>query len=186
MMKKLLTLLTCLLLIAGFVQAQGRYFTKSGKVIFYSNAPLEDIEASTKTAAAVLDVASGTLQFSVLLKSFEFRKALMQEHFNDDYVESDKYPNSEFKGTIVNNAAINYGKPGTYPAQIKGKLTLHGVTKDVATSGTITVDADGLKTSSVFTISLSDYDIKRPALVKSKISNTIKITVDCRLDALKG
>jgi len=168
------------------VQAQGRYFTKSGHITIYSNAPLEDIEAGTRTAAAILDVASGTVQFSVLMKSFEFKKALMQEHFNSDYVESDTYPNGEFKGAIVNNAAINYNKPGTYTANVKGKLTIHGVTRDVATTGTVTVAPDGLKTNAIFNVSLSDYKIKRPALVKDKLSNTIQITVDCKLDPLKG
>lgn len=186
MLKKFATLLIGFMLVAGAVNAQGKYFTKSGRVTFYSKAPLEDIEATTKTAAAVLDAASGALQFSVLLKGFEFRKALMQEHFNDDYVESDRFPNGEFKGAIVNNGEINYSKPGTYPAKVRGKLTLHGVTRDVETTGSVTVDGSALKTAAVFNVLLSDYNIKRPALVKDKLSNTIQISVDCKLDALKG
>lgn len=185
-MKKFLMLFTCFLLIVGFTQAQGKYFTKSGRITFYSNAPLEDIEATTKTAAAVLDSGSGAMQFSVLMKGFDFKKALMQEHFNENYLESDKFPAADFKGLIVNNAAIDYAKPGTYTAQLRGKLTIHGVTKDVSATGTVTVEADGLKTSSEFNVALSDYNIKRPALMKQKISNTIKITVDCKLDALKS
>jgi polyisoprenoid-binding protein YceI len=186
MTQKIATLLTCFLLIAGAVNAQIKYFTKSGKITFYSKAPMEDIEATTKTAAAVLDAASGAVQFSVLMKGFEFRKALMQEHFNENYVESNKYPNGEFKGVIVNNADINYSKPGTYTARVRGKLTMHGVTKDVETNGTVVVEGDGLKTNTVFNIQLSDYNIKRPALVKDKLSNTIQISVDCKLEALKG
>lgn len=182
-MKKIF-LFFAVVITACTAQAQGKYYTKTGRVTLYSNAPLEDIEASTKTAGAVLDAASGTLQFSVLLKGFEFKKALMQEHFNADYVESDKFPNSEFKGSITNNAEINYTKAGTYNAKVKGKLSLHGVTKDVSTNGVIVVDADGLKTTAVFNISLPDYNIKRPSLVKNKVSNTIQITVDCKLDAL--
>lgn len=185
-MKKFGILIGCILLIASGAQAQSKYFTKTGRITFYSKAPLEDIEASTKTAAAVLDAASGALQFSVLMKGFEFKKALMQEHFNENYVESDKFPNGEFKGIVINNPEINYNKPGSYPAQIKGKLTIHGVTKDVATTGTVIVEADGIKTSSVLTISLSDYNIKRPAMVREKLSNTIQISVDCKLDALKS
>jgi len=120
------------------------------------------------------------------MKSFEFKKALMQEHFNSDYVESDKFPAGEFKGSILNNAEINYTTPGTYTAKIKGKLTIHGVTKDIATTGTIVVAPDGLKTASEFNISLTDYNIKRPALVKDKLSNNIQIKLDCKLDALKS
>ena len=110
----------------------------------------------------------------------------MQEHFNSDYVESDKFPNGEFKGTVVNNTEINYTKPGTYTAKVRGKLTIHGVTEDVSTNGTVTVAADGLKTNAVFNISLSDFNIKRPSIVKDKISNTIQVTVDCKLDPLNG
>jgi polyisoprenoid-binding protein YceI len=120
------------------------------------------------------------------MKGFEFRKALMQEHFNENYVESNKYPNGDFKGVIVNNAEINYNKPGTYTARVRGQLTMHGVTKDVETNGTVVVEPNGLKTSTVFNIQLSDYNIKRPALVKDKLSNTIQISVDCKLEALKG
>ena len=151
-MKKTVALLASFLLLTLIIHAQGKFFTKTGKITFYSNAPLEDIEASTKTAAAILDAGTGAVQFQVLMKSFEFKKALMQEHFNSDYVESDKFPSGEFKGTIINNAEINYGKPGTYTAKIQGKLTIHGVTRDVSTTGTVVVAPDGLKTASVFNI----------------------------------
>src|SRR5205823_7354571 len=112
------------------LHAQDKFFTKSGKIAFFSSASLEDIEAHNKTSSVLLDSKTGIIQFSVLMKSFEFEKALMQEHFNSDYVESDKYPKAEFKGTITNNASINYNKDGTYPAKIKGLLTLHGISKN--------------------------------------------------------
>jgi polyisoprenoid-binding protein YceI len=92
---------------------------------------LEDIEAKNKTVTAVLDTKSGALQFSVQMKGFEFEKALMQQHFNENYVESDKYPKAEFRGVLSNNAAVNYGKDGSYPVTVKGKFTLHNITKDV-------------------------------------------------------
>src|SRR5687768_1772756 len=92
--------------------AQERFFTKSGKVSFYSKAPLEDIEAHNKSVTAVLDTKTGNLQFALQMKGFEFEKALMEEHFNESYVESDKYPRADFKGQVLNNAAINYAKNG--------------------------------------------------------------------------
>jgi polyisoprenoid-binding protein YceI len=110
----------------------------------------------------------------------------MQEHFNENYVESDKFPKSEFKGTITNNSEINYTKEGSYPAKVKGKLTIHGVTKDIETTGTIKVDGENLKAESSFDILLSDYNVKIPAVVKEKISNSIKITIDTKLEKLKG
>lgn len=183
--KNLLALLVILLATTA-LQAQDKYFTKSGKIGFTSKAPLEDIEATNKTATAVLDSRSGEMQFSVQMKGFEFEKALMQEHFNDNYVESDKYPKAEFKGSITNNSEINYNKPGTYPAKVKGKMTLHGVTKDVETTGTIKVTGNGLDATSAFTIQLSDYNIKIPAVVKKKVANNVKITVDTKLEPFKG
>jgi len=185
MMKKNLLTLLCFLTLALFTHAQDRFFTKSGKIEFFSKAPLEDISAKNKTAQVVLDAKSGALQFSVLMKGFEFDKALMQEHFNDDYVESDKFPKADFKGTITNNSEINYTKKGAYTVKVKGKLTLHGITKDVETTGTIKVDEDGLKTASTFNIKLSDYKISIPSIVKDKVSNNVKIVVDCKLDPLK-
>jgi polyisoprenoid-binding protein YceI len=177
--------LAAFILAATLTQAQDKYFTKSGKIEFYSKAPLEDIEAKNKTAQVVLDTKTGALQFSVLMKGFEFQKALMQEHFNENYVESDKFPKADFKGTVVNNNAINYTKSGTYNAKVKGQLTMHGITKDVEASGTVKVDGGELKTASTFNVQLSDYGIKIPAIVKDKISNTVKIVVDCKLDPLK-
>lgn len=178
-------LLLSALALSTTLHAQDKYFTKSGKVQFYSKAPMEEIEARNKTAAAILDTKTGALQFSVLMKSFEFEKALMQEHFNENYVESDKFPKADFKGTIVNNSAINYSKDGQYTAQIKGKLTIHGVTRDVETTGTIKVNGGKIEAASAFGIALSDYQISIPSVVKDKIANNVKITVDCNLEPLK-
>jgi len=174
------------LLFTIIVQAQDKYFTKNAKIDFFSSAPLEDIEGKNKTASAVLDIKTGSLHFSVLMQGFEFDKALMQEHFNENYLESDKFPKAEFKGSIINNVDINYQKAGTYNAKVKGTMTLHGVTKDLETTATIKVNDDNLKAESIFKLLLSDYNRKRPAVVKDKISNTIKVTIDAKLDPLKN
>lgn len=164
---------------------QGKFYTKTGKIEFYSKAPLEDITAKTNTAAAILDAGTGAFQFSVVMKSFEFKKALMQEHFNENYVESDKYPKGEFRGSIINNSAVNYGKDGTYPVTVKGKMSIHGVTRDVEIPGTLRVENGVLYASAAFNLLVSDYNIKIPAVVKDKLSNTIHVTVDSKLDPLK-
>src|SRR5687768_16802327 len=98
----------CLIAAIGNLQAQDKFFTKSAKISFFSSASLEDIEAHNRSTQAVLDTKTGDIQFSLLMKGFEFRKALMQEHFNENFVESDKYPKAEFKGQVVNNSEINY------------------------------------------------------------------------------
>lgn len=186
MFRKNLVLVFSLVLFVTAANAQDRFFTKTGKISFVSKAPMEDIEGKNKTVTAVLDVKSGAFQFSVQMKSFEFEKALMQQHFNENYVESDKYPDATFKGAIANNASINYGKEGTYPVTVKGKLTIHNITKDVEVPGTIKVDGDKLKAESTFNIQLSDYQISIPSAVKEKVSNSIKVVVDTKLEQLKS
>jgi len=168
------------------VKAQDRFYTKNGNIAFYSKTPLEDIEANHKSAVCVLDTKTGALQFTVLIKGFEFENEEMQEHFNDDYLESDKFPKAEFKGQVLNNSTINYSKPNTYPVNIKGQLTIHGVTKEVQSAGTIKVGEDGLTAASSFIIQVADYNIKIPSLVKDKVAKTVKITVDTKLIPLKG
>jgi polyisoprenoid-binding protein YceI len=179
-MKLLMTMLLTL-----SINAQDKYFTKSGNISFVSKGAIETITANHKSVTCVLDSKTGDVQFAVLMKGFEFRKALMQQHFNENYVESDKYPKSEFRGQITNNGEINYTKDGTYTAHEKGKLTMHGQTKDVETDGKITVKGGKLQTSSSFTIQMSDYNISIPSLVKENMSNTVTITINCTLEPLQ-
>ncbi|MGZ8544384.1 MAG: YceI family protein [Flavisolibacter sp.] len=186
MLKKKMTVALVLSLMSITSFTQDKYFTKTGKIDFFSKASLEDIEAKNKTVTAVIDSKTGAIQFAVQMKSFEFEKQLMQQHFNENYVESDKYPRSEFKGSITNNSEINYDKDGSYPAKVKGKMTIHGVTNDVETTGKVKVNGGKLEIESVFNLLLSDYKISIPAVVKEKISNSIKITVNCKLEPLKG
>jgi polyisoprenoid-binding protein YceI len=186
MKNKKITVLLVLMSIAGSLFAQDKYFTKTGRIEFYSQATVENITAKNKTVTAVLDTKTGGLQFSVPMKGFEFEKALMQQHFNENYIESDKYPKGEFRGTITNNSSIGYGKDGSYPATVKGKMSIHGVTQDVEATGTIKVQDGKLQLNSVFNLQLSDYHISIPAIVKDHISNTVKITVDCILEQVKG
>ncbi len=185
-MMKMKMIIVVVLLATFAANAQDKYFTKTGKIEFFSKATLEDIEAKNKTVASILDTKSGAMQFSVLMKGFEFEKARMQEHFNENYVESDKFPKAEFKGTVVNNAAINYTRDGVHNVRVKGKLTIHGVTKNVETAGTIKIAGGKIETTSTFNILLSDYKVKIPSVVSNKVSNSIKITVDCKLEPLKA
>jgi polyisoprenoid-binding protein YceI len=170
---------------AASLMAQDKYFTKSGSINFVSKGAIETIQANHRSVTCVLDSKTGAVQFAVLMKGFEFKKALMQEHFNENYVESDKYPKAEFRGQIVNNSEIAYTKDGVYNAHVKGKLTLHGQTKDVEADGKITVKGGKLFANSDFTILMSDYNIAIPKLVKENMSNTVTITVNCTLEPLK-
>jgi hypothetical protein len=165
--------------------AQGRYFTKTGRISFYSSTSVENIEAINKSVAAAIDTKTGDLQFVVLMKGFEFKKALMQEDFNRDYVESSKYPKAEFKGQIINNSEITYAVDGNYTAKAKGKLTIHGQTKDVETTGTLNVKDGRIHIKSVFNVQIADYKIIVRKLYKDHISSIIKVTVDCLLEPAK-
>jgi hypothetical protein len=170
-----------LLFLATAIHAQGKFYTKSGKISFFSSTALEDIAAINKNVIAVLDPKTGDLQFAALMKGFEFKKALMQEHFNADYVESDKFPKAEFKGQIANNSDVKYSADGNYTVKVKGKLTIHGVSQDVETSGTVTVKEGKPTLSSTFNVLVADYDITIEKLYQDNIAKSIKVTVDCSL-----
>lgn len=180
-MKK--TMLVAVLL-AGFTihAAAQKVFTKNGNISFFSTAPMENITADNNQVMSVLNTQTGDLQFSVLIKGFHFKKSLMEEHFNENYMESDKFPKSTFKGLITDVSKISFTKDGSYNVAVSGDLTIHGVTKKVTTPGTITVKSGNITASSKFNIRLADYNISIPGLVKDKIAETIEITVSCSYD----
>jgi YceI-like domain len=184
-MKKISWLLLALFF-AGMASAQDKYFTKTGKASFDATSPgsPEQVEGIHKSVLCVLDTKTGNMQFSVAMKGFEFERALMQEHFNENYIESDQFPKSEFKGMISNNTTVNYTADGEYKVSVKGKLTIHGITKDIETNGNLVVKNGKITATSVFTVLLADYKISIPGLVADKVSKTAKIVVNCLLDPL--
>ncbi len=182
-MKKIF-LIASLFGFANFMSAQ-KYFTKSGKISFDASTKMEEIAAVNNKATAVYDATTGAIEYAVLIKAFAFEKALMQEHFNENYMESDKYPKAIFKGNIVNFAAIKLSKDGTFNAEVEGKLTMHGVTKDIKTESIFTVKGGQVSVSSNFRVLLADYNISIPALVKDNISKEMKIEVRNTFELLK-
>jgi polyisoprenoid-binding protein YceI len=181
---KIIILALAFLFLTTSVDAQ-KFYTKSGKISFYSSTSVEDIEATNRSVVAMVDTKSGDIQFVVLMKGFSFKKALMQEHFNKDYVESHKFPKAEFKGTVTNNGGIKYSESGAYSVTVKGTLTIHGQSQPIEASGKIVVSDTGLQLSSTFNVKIADYNISVPRIYRDNISSTIKVTVDCKLDALK-
>jgi polyisoprenoid-binding protein YceI len=143
---------------------------------------MEKIEAINNQVNSALDVSTGDFVFKVLIKSFEFEKALMQEHFNENYMESGKYPNATFSGKISNYKDINFGKDGSYSATVEGNLTMHGVTKKVTEKGTIEVKGDKIIAKSTFNIKPKDYNISIPGAVVAKIAEYIQVNVDATLE----
>lgn len=180
-MQRLFMLVAAIGLASTCLQAQKIYSTKTGKISFFSNAPLEDIEAKTSEVESKLLISTGQVVFTLLMKGFQFENPLMQEHFNENYVESTKYPKADFKGFITNIKDINFTKDGTFPANATGMLTIHGVTKEASSTGTISVNAGKVTARSKFIITLKDYNIGG-SLIGKKIANQIEITVDCQYE----
>jgi polyisoprenoid-binding protein YceI len=181
-MKNLILVLTALLIFTG-ANAQ-KFMTKTGKIVFNSDAPLEKIEAVNKQVNSALDTKTGSFVFKVMIKSFVFEKALMQEHFNENYMESDKFPQSTFTGSITNIKDVNFSKDGVYNVNVEGPLTIHGVTKSIKTKGTLEVKAGKVTGKAVFNVLLKDYNITLPSMVIGKVAENIAITVDVTMDKL--
>jgi len=172
-MKHIILIALCCLLVHE-ATAQ-RYMSRTGTIRFFSEAPLENIEAINNQVSGVLDASTGKIAFTLLMKAFSFEKALMQEHFNEKYVESDKYPKASFEGEIVDWKALS---DGPMKVQVRGNLTIHGVTNPVVAEATLTPKNGKLHGHSVFTVAVDDYDIKIPAAVRDNIAKTIEITVN--------
>ncbi|HEU4608029.1 MAG TPA: YceI family protein [Chitinophagaceae bacterium] len=168
------------------VRAQDRFFTRNGSIYFNCSGKMEKIEAINKSTTCVLDTKTGALQMALLMRGFEFERALMQEHFNENYVESDRYPRAVFKGTITNLKDVNFSSPGEYKLVVQGNLTIHGVSKDIAAEGTAIVKQGSIALKSSFSLLLNDYNISIPSLVADKISNTVKMDINCLLQPLQN
>jgi hypothetical protein len=184
-MKKasIIALLMGISLIGITAQAQ-KYITKNAHIRFYSDAPTEKIEALNNQVNCALDITTGDFIFKVLMQSFLFEKALMQEHFNENYIESAKFPNATFLGKVDGISALDFTKNGRYEVVVKGNLTMHGVTKPVTEKGTIEIVDGKIKAVSKFNIAIADYDIKVPSAVVGKIAETVEINVDALLEKL--
>ena len=174
MKASLLLLLICFLSSSLLSQ---KYYTKEGKITFSSDAPLEKIEGINHKASSVIDISSGNIQWAVLIKAFQFEKALMQEHFNENYMESSKHPKSKFKGIVSNMEEVHLDKDGSYNALVEGQLEIHGVTKDIKVQATFEV-ADGvIKAHSLFSVKVADYEIQIPGVVKDNIAKEVEIDI---------
>ncbi len=167
-----------LLMLASFsVSGQSKYITKNGYIEFFSKTTMEDIAAKNEQASSIIDAETGKVVVAVLMKSFRFEKALMEEHFNENYVESGKFPKANFSGTIVDYKTDAFKEGVATKVSVFGDLTIHGVTKPTTVSVTITKTKDGLTAESQFIVKLSDFDIKIPTVVKDNISNEIKVSL---------
>lgn len=162
-----------------------KFMTKTGSVNFSATSAVEKIEGNNRSGACILDSKSGSLNMIVQIKSFVFEKQLMQEHFNENYMESEKFPKASFKGNLTNISTVNFSKDGEYATEASGNLMIHGVTKEVKVSGKIIIKGGKPTLKANFNILLSDYNIEIPGAVKDKISKDAKIQVNCSLEPLE-
>jgi hypothetical protein len=176
MKRYLLILLTTLIpLVPASAQ---KFITQSGFASFFSSAPLEDIAAENHKVSSIIDFNSGEVAVNIRIRDYHFDKSLMEEHFNENYLESDRYPNSSFKGKFESTRPIEPAVDGIYPVKVKGVLTLHGVTRNLETDGTIEVKNGEVKASTAFKVALQDYKIKIPRLVIKNIAEVVDVKID--------
>lgn len=167
------TILTLMLGISLGAYAQ-KYKSVESKVRFFSEATLENIAADNTDGSSVFDESTGNIVFSIPIKSFEFQKSLMQEHFNENYMESEKYPKSIFKGKVIGFE----NKEGPQKVSAEGELTIHGVTKEVKVDGTMELKNNEITLTSVFIVKLADYDVKIPQVLWQNIAEEVEVTLN--------
>lgn len=179
-MKNLCLLLLCLVS-SGTIQAQ-KMITRSGELKFEASVPaFEEVAATNNTASCIFDKASGDFVVLALVKAFRFKIPLMEEHFNENYIESSTFPKATFKGKVLNfNASKGNMTKGIY--DVEGDLTLHGVTKKVKIKMTFSPANGKLMATSAFNLKAQDFDIKIPSLVKSKVSDNVKVFLNFTLE----
>jgi hypothetical protein len=157
--------------------SQDIYQSTNGEVTFYSEAPIENIEASSQDGISVLNLETGEIVFKIKIRSFNFKKALMQEHFNENYMESEQYPYAEFRGRITNPNAL--ASPGEHSITLIGKLNIHGEIKSRELQAELdNSDSSNLKLKSVFLVKCKDHKIKIPRLLWKNIAEEIKVTIN--------
>jgi hypothetical protein len=169
----LLGIISCLTI---QLQAQ-KYITKEGVIDIFSQTSLFTIEARNQTVASILDIENGEVVASTLIRSFKFREALVEEHFNENYMQSDQYPKSYFKGKITNYTQVDFTKDGTYDITIEGDLTIHGQTRPLKTNGKLTIKSGKIRASTEFDVSLENYKIKIEEQYMDRIKDDIHLVV---------
>ncbi len=157
---------------SGNLKAQ-KWVCKNGNTSFFSETPLENISAINKNVASIIDQSTGSIAVKMKMTEFVFPNKLMQEHFNENYVESEKYPDGVFSGKV--EGTYDLKKPGKYPIKGNGTLTLHGVKREVSIPGTLEVQNNEIILKCEFTVRPDDYKIDIPSLVLTKIAEEISV-----------
>ncbi len=172
-------LIAAFICVSTFLFAQKK-MTTSATINFDATTSSDGLaKAENKTVVAAIDPRSGSIAFEAIMKSFSFSNPMMQDYFNgDNWLETDKFQTSTFKGKITNLAAVNFSKDGTYSSEVAGELTIHGIAKPVTTTGAVIITGKSITVTASFTIKLEDYGIKSKAIDVGKVAKEPKITVE--------
>lgn len=154
-----------------------KFITREGYIRFFSSTPLEDIEAITDQASSVFDSETGQIAFQVLMNSFTFEKALMQEHFNENYVESEEYPKAMFNGTVSGIDGIDFGTDDTHDVELSGEFTVHGVMVERTVPAKLIVQDGQVLIDATFMVVPEDHGIEIPKVVRGNIAKEIEVTL---------
>lgn len=164
----------------SFSDLTSLYSTKAGKIYFVSEAPLEIIKASSNKLAGILNSKDKSFVFKVSMKSFNgFNSSLQKVHFNENYIESDKYPNAKFKGKIIED--IDFKKDGSYKIRAKGKFSIHGIEQSKTIRCKLVIKGNEIKISANFKVNLEDHGIKIPTIVNQKLAEVINVRIKTSL-----
>lgn len=179
-MKKLI-ILGFVLLLSNFVVSQ-KLMTRTGEIKFEASMPaFEEVAATNNTVSCIFDQSNGEFATLALVKAFKFKVPLMEEHFNENYIESTKFPKATFKGKILNfNASKLSSTKIIY--ELEGDLMLHGITKKIKNKISLTLNAGKINAITNFFIKPNDYGIEIPSLVKSKVSENVKLAINFNLE----
>ena len=177
--------LSLMLVSALHSKAQEKYITRNGSISIFSATTAENIDANNNEVFSMIDPSKNELAFQVLVTGFKFKKALMQDHFNEDYMESSKFAKASFSGIIADPSKVNFNQDGDYAVTIDGTLTMHGVSNKVTVPATLRVAGKKISADSKFNVKLADYNIKIPALVAKQVSETVAVTVGCLYEPFK-
>jgi hypothetical protein len=172
------------IMIPSLMLAQGKYLTNSGTITFFSHTAIEDISATHEKVSAVIDGKSGEIAVIVTMTGFQFEKKLMQEHFNESYVESEKFPKATFNGKISNIGRVDFNAKETFEVTVDGEMTIHGITRPVSANGTLEVIEKRLVARAQFSLNPEDYEIKIPGVVRNNIAEQMEVTVELNLDPI--
>ncbi len=185
-MNKRRSLFLLFFLLSGWAAAgQVKLMTDNGKIAFKSNAPLEIIEAASAELKGVIDTERNAFAFSVNIRSFQgFNSPLQREHFNENYMESKKFPRATFAGKFIEN--IDFTVDGVYPVRAKGKLNAHGIEQERIIKGTLKVEKGVVKVSASFTVLLQEHGIAIPKIVYQKIAEEIAVEIEATLIRQEG